>query len=811
MFFRMIKNDLKRKKMMNITLFFFVFFSSIIACLCASQIYQATYGLQNTLEATHTANYTLMAAQPMKECDVINERIAKWAASTNYITSYSHDWMIQASPKQIDFINIVEEDYPSFSRNSYYIGKLPLVHNLVIDMNNEPLTLETGMIAISNATATTCHIQVGNQLTFTTDMGNTYTFTVSTIFKDILFPLGGQNTQQRFFVSDPDFKQLLSQTPIPWNFYNFSSQQDATLTSDFLSASKGFLNSWIDLPQIIYSFIFQNILVIITLVLSIFLLIIILLTLRFTILSSIVEDIKEIGMMKAIGIPSPRFKQLYIAKYTFLSLLGCLLGLIIGIPLSYQVSSYFANNMLPPSLLTISVMGALFVASLWIIIGLFCYFSMRSIDKRSITQCLRNEESEHRKSRLFLHLIKHLSPPTYLAISDIFYNLKRYAFLICAYILGTAIMLFPNHILNSMRSESYLRYWDALSMDFTMIPDKALTDRYEAQLKPGEPSSNIHFYKWLEEDVKESAANKGIPIKIKFQNTIYCDYWINDTTPLQVACRYSDVDTREFTYYKGSAPLLANEIAVSDYMAERYQLTIGSPISLEVTCYNEDNTSTEQKKLTFFVTGTYQSMNYNGISMRFGNDFKSTIVHYAEVVKVTIDGSKDEKAAVLQNLKQVYGDDVFITPTEYLEYMLSDFMTLFENISLFINISVLSILFLMTLLYTHLMMSKELTSIAILKQLGISNGTLRNWQLIRMLLLTVFSTVIGTILSITLGELLASICFYKLVGITHFTLHPNLLSALLITPALLITIISLGVYICCRKINHITVHTLHQN
>ncbi|MGL4346387.1 MAG: ABC transporter permease, partial [Cellulosilyticaceae bacterium] len=337
MFFRMLKNDLRRKKMMNITLFLFILFASIISSICMAQIYQATWGLENTLNRTQTADYTLMAYQRMKDCDAINERIVRWVEGTDYITSYSHEWMVKASYTQVDFVGIEDERYPALS-TSYYIGKLPTTHNLVFDRGtNQPFTLANGTIAISNGVADASGVGIGDTVRIRTDLGHTYEFTIATIFKDVLFPMGTESVNKRLFVSEENFRQILSETPIPWNFYNFSTPDRTRLIADFSEASGGYLNQWIDRSEVIYSFIFQNILVIITLILSLFLLVIILLTLRFTLQSSLLEDTKEIGMMRAIGIAPRRFKLLYIAKYSFLAVAGTGIGCVISIPISYKV------------------------------------------------------------------------------------------------------------------------------------------------------------------------------------------------------------------------------------------------------------------------------------------------------------------------------------------------------------------------------------------------------------------------------------------------------------------------------------------
>ena len=51
-----------------------------------------------------------------------------------------------------------------------------------------------------------------------------------------------------------------------------------------------------------------------------------LLSLRLAMIAAIEEDEREIGILKVLGIPLSKIKQLYVGKYAVLACIGCIAG-----------------------------------------------------------------------------------------------------------------------------------------------------------------------------------------------------------------------------------------------------------------------------------------------------------------------------------------------------------------------------------------------------------------------------------------------------------------------------------------------------
>ena len=809
MFLRIVKNSLKRKKLMNITLFLFIFISAIIVCICSAEIYYATAGLDHTFEMTNTADYTIMAKQPMREVEEINGKIASWANEADYITAYHQEDMIYLNYKQIDFVGVEEEDYTDFIGKPHYLGTLPSVHNKVYDLNDQSFELGHGEIAIASSWANTTHTQIGDEIRITTDMGNTYSFKVSHMFKDVLFPIGALSTSKRYFVSDVDYAQLLEETPIPMQFYTFNVTSNDRLLAEFENYSER--DKFMSKPEIIYSYVMQNIMVVILLIVSIFLIVIILLTLNFNIKASLIEDEKEIGMMRAIGLPALQFKGLYIANYTFLTVIGAICGLIVGLPVARYVTSYFAYNLIPPSKTITYSLAILAVIMMSLLIILFCFLCVRKIDKVSAIVALGQGlegETSIKQTKMSLYRKKKMKVPQFLALKDIRGGFKQYIVLMCAYFLGTMLLLFPQHVLHTIQSPSYLRYWDQLESDFSIhYYSGDLSKIYKDSLKAGQNGTRYKMFSWMEEKAKE----QGIEIDIEVSKAAYYNCFLEDGGYVQVPCNYGPVDTHEFEYAEGMAPEYENEIAVGANMAKRYKLQVGQPLWMEIKDYNDEKTAIVKEKKEFFITGIYQTMNNEGMAILMGNEFESGVMDYSVPTRMTIYASEEEKPMIINELKEIFGARNILTNEEYLEISLADFISLFTGVIIFVNITVMGVLFFMTLLYTRVIMSKEISSLALLKQTGFTYATLTKWQLIRIGLLTSGPVILGCLGSVWLGQPLASICFEKLVGLTSFIfeIHPTI--TFIQTPVLVFGIVFLATAMTCRRMKHLKLYDISGN
>jgi putative ABC transport system permease protein len=126
------------------------------------------------------------------------------------------------------------------------------------------------------------------------------------------------------------------------------------------------------------------------------------LSIRLTFLATIDEDLREIGVMKAMGISKKNINKVYLNKYRFMSVIAG----ILGYALSFVVVNLFNSNMrlyissdLSGNLkYVLSLIAPLFV---YFMIMMYCKKVLKKIDKISAVEALRTDIMEHGKNRKY--------------------------------------------------------------------------------------------------------------------------------------------------------------------------------------------------------------------------------------------------------------------------------------------------------------------------------------------------------------------------------------------------------------------------
>lgn len=798
MFLKILKKDLKRKKTLNLTIFLFVILAAALAATSISEIYSTMQGLSYTSKVSNIADYVVIREDKVSERDEIDDLTRQWAKETDYIDKVEINPMVELSYHNIEFMNLTKT--PSEAKKKYYyIGAYPKDFNYVYDTEDQPFTIKDGEIAIPNEIAYITGAKVGDSIRLTVKRGNTYEFTISHIFKDTLFPMG-YSYKYRFLLSDGDFEQFKDESILYTTWCSFSLNSELGKQS-FVSDFPFSLKEYIDTVTWKSTYDMQMTLCIMLMIVSVFLLIIVFITLRFTIISSVQEDYHEIGMMKAVGVPRLHFKLLYQAKYTAIAVIGSFLGYLISIPCArYLKSSFNTSLILPLGVLEILLPIAICVVIVACIV-LFSIFALKKTDRMSVVDAIRNGNTGERfekSSKLYLMKRRWMGMPYYLAITNVIHGIRRYIFLFITYVLGMTILLIPFHVIHSVLSPDYLRYWGVVKSDFLPYDTTDLFDRYQESLSAGEVYSLEGFYAWA----TDLMSNEEFPVEM-----IQCKYshydYILDSQFVDVAA-YFDMDMREHPYDEGVAPILANEIAVSALLAERYDLHCGSIISLRTYDYNEDRTDEISKIGEFVVTGIYNTMDNSGISIRMGNEYRSESFWNIDVSGIRFVGehTQKEKDMRIQELIDEFGKNVVCSLDRYMELSMSKYLPLFQTMRLMLLVVIVGLLFLMTYLFQDIILSKEIGEVATLKAMGVRRKRIILWQCIRMMILAVPAVLLGIILSVSFGENLCSIVFRE-YGITHFDFVIQKSTTYVLCPMLVIVSVLSAVLLSCIRIRRI--------
>ncbi|MDG3044916.1 ABC transporter permease [Bacillus sp. B6(2022)] len=127
-----------------------------------------------------------------------------------------------------------------------------------------------------------------------------------------------------------------------------------------------------------------------------------LLSLRLAMTAAIEEDEREIGILKVLGIPLSKIKQLYVGKYAVLACIGCIAGylmtLMYGDLFTANIQQYMGNRLsfihqvIP---LLVSILTAMIVIS-------FSYTVLRRFGQISAAQAIQGGISSPSRKNKFL-------------------------------------------------------------------------------------------------------------------------------------------------------------------------------------------------------------------------------------------------------------------------------------------------------------------------------------------------------------------------------------------------------------------------
>lgn len=796
MFFQILKKDLKRKKTLNLTILIFIILAAMLASTGVKEIYSTLTGLEYTKKVSRIPDYMIFQDLKLSEKEEYEQSVRDWAKQSELVRSMSIESYIEYDYHNVSFMN-QEEVSANLKRKRLLFTKYPKEYNFVYDLMDQPFRVKDREIAISSELHYVTNAKVGDKIQLCTYRGDTYEFTISHIFKDTLFP-SSYTSRCRLIVSDGDYEQLRTENMLDTTWYNFEVSSASARNTFIPNYPFGF-QEYMDNVSWNSAYDLQMTICIMLMIVSGFLIIIVFVTLRFTILSSVQEDYQEIGMMKAIGIPNMHFKLLYQAKYTMLAIVGTAIGYLISIPCSNYLKEAYNTSLILPSGQIEIVYAMLSCFLIVVCIILFSYLALRKTNHMTVVDAIRNGNTGERfRSFTAMDLFhrRRMGMPLHLGITSLLKESRRYIFLFITFLIGTGILLLPFHVIHTITSPSYLKYFEVLDSDFLPYDTTGPEEEYASTRAAGEVATYEGFQKWF----CEQLSTDEFPIQLKKSKQVHYDYVLDEDHLVDV-CAMFGLDASLFEYEKGVAPKLANEIAVTACFAEKYNVSLGSVIRLYICHYNEEKTDTIREEKEFVITGIYESMTNNGIGIRMGTEYDQDYCWQEIIHAIRFGGNhtKEEREQRIKELIQVYGDQTICTPERYQELSMDRYIYLFRYLKLLLCAIVLGLLFLMTYLFEDIILSKEAGDIAIFQSIGIGKSRIVQWQCIRMILLSVPAILLGIVTSVVVGEKICNIVF-RGYGITRLKFLIDRRITYVISPLCIIGVIILAVLIACVRV-----------
>lgn len=795
MYLNIFKRDLKDQKGLNAVLFVFMIAAAVAMVTGITLIYSLFAGQDRTYEMCNNTDFVGVMPQDMSDKEGFRQEFIDQYMSYDCATEVYLREVVSLNDTCIQVFDENGERVDAPFRH-YVVTAMPSEFNIPYTLKGERFEVPNGCVAISQNTSTRMSLNVGDKMALVTQMGNAYEFTVCEVYRN---PATG--AEDFLILSDRDTETFYAECPMKYDlvegnadpgdgdYVNVLSQMGNDLYRIYhekgldLNGGKVALITNEGLLSIVISVAIS--------VVAFFIMAMVMTTIDFSLKSAIKREERQIGMMKAIGVWSFSYKILFIVKYIIFALIGGVIALPVGFFLSEKIYDNFVYHIIFPETSHLILMSLTAVIINISCVVLFSIFSLRRMNKITVIDAIHGENRGERFSKikgLSIARSKKMPVPFFLAVSDILRGLKRYIYLILAYVLGIAAVLFIVQIKDTLLSQYYAtHYFQQGKMDFSF----ELEDDYRAKLMDQTGS-----YLGVIDVINKTFEENGIPAKIEMSEVsggVVAFEGSSQTANLF----WNQVDNSEIEYLPGgNPPKLYNEVAVSWYRANDMGIDIGDTITLTYYRYSDDHTTISEVSEDFIVTAFIDMQGSNAFGCLMGDEFYGGVCNaYTDTYSAVIDAPESEKAEVMKRMREVFPEDqiTFYFGHEVWEDMLTGYNEILDLMIVVASVAAGSVLILLTALYENIFIDEETADIALLKSMGFRNKTVRFWHLIRLLLLVGVS-VIGALLFVkTIGNVIAE-KIYIAVGRTYeFVLQTDILHNFVIVPA--VAVIGLGIVI----------------
>ncbi|MFC3746101.1 ABC transporter permease [Paenibacillus sp. GCM10012306] len=713
--------DFQRNKIVTVGLFLFIMLSSLLVASASHIIMELSGSLNNLLLKSSAPHFVQMHQGPIN-----NVVIQRFVSANPLVKKQQTVEMLRIDGSNISLGNQSKTEVNSVM-DIGFVRQNPSF-DFLLNLDNEVIQLAEGEIAVPIYYRQQNHLNIGDPVTISAGATRS-TFTIVDFVRDVQMN-PALVSSKRFVVSDRDYTVLKQSFKDSEYLIEFQLTDQSRL-SEFRSRyeasglpAKG--------PTVDYGLfktlnaLTDGIIALVIILASILLMIIALLCLRFTMIAALEEDYRELGVMKAIGIPQSEIRAIYMAKYILMaassSLLGYLASLAVMRIFTANISLYLgtASPSLLQHLVPVLAVGLVFGAVVF-----FCKLLLGRLNQITAAQALRSGTAGATKlntSMISLSRRKWMNVNIVLGIKDVVGRFKMYGLLLSILMICTFIMIVPVNLLYTLQSPQFITYMGIGQSDIRIdLQQSGATERkFESMLRTLDKDADIEKFSPLVTSRFKVLGSDGVWESLNVES--------------------GDFSIFPLSYIEGTSPKSSNEIALSDLNARELNKGLGEELLLAVG-------GTQRKMI---VSGIYQDITNGGrtAKARLPYDPK-TAMWYVVAIDVKLGVGVSEKVDQYANL---FYPAKITHLDSYLSQTLGSMITQLRLATLLIIGVSLAIAVLITSLFLKMLLAKDTSPISILRSIGFTLGDIQTQYLVRMLLTAGLGILLGTVAAGTLGQ-----------------------------------------------------------
>lgn len=614
-------------------------------------------------------------------------------------------------------------------------------------------------------------LTTGDELGIRTDAG-TRILRVAGVVRDAQMA-SSLSSATRLLVSEADFAALADAGGGTREIIVEYRLTDAALAADFATAyerAPGLPKNGqaVTFQMIRLINVFSDGLVAVALIfVSVLLIVIALLNLRFVIRGTIEDDVRSIGVMKAIGLPNRSISGLYLSKYSVLTLVACVVGGLLAVPTADLLTAGARVSYSPPPVGPATVLvPVLALALVFAVVVGICGSVLRGVRRIAVVNALvhgstlderqtaaqarrlaRRARSRRLESRPDADLNRRM------ALIDLRVDARQWVLVPLVFLLSALVIALPTNLLSTLSSPRFVTYMGAPASDlradiqFTDDMD-AVRTAFVAALASDARLRNVRSYA---ETLAEASGPEG-------WQTLHVE--VGDYADATVA------------FLRGTAPG-EGQIALSVLNASRYGVAVGDPLTLRV--------GGVERRLT--VSGIYQDVTSGGYTAKMQGAVTSDAAGYV----IYADAPGADAGAVARDYASRFPKVTVIAMQSYVAQTLSYVTDALRSATVLAFVFGAGVAGLITALFLRLRLTRERRRRGVLSVVGFSTREIVSQIRLKAAIAVVAGTLLGVVVAATLGQtLVGSLLGLLGLGIVDLTFIPNPLLAYLACPAALL-------------------------
>lgn len=780
MYLKLLKNDFRKNPWNNAILLLFMCLSAAIAVTVTLMLTQLFTSISSMYETANPPHFLQMHKGELSQT-VIDEFNSTYDGMEHWQTVpllnfYGDNITVSREGRKQFTLSDCRLDISFMRQNDQY--------DVLLDSNRNKLEVGAKEIAVPVILLDEFDISVGDKISLT--CGNmTKTFTVSAYAYD-----GQMNStlcsSTRFLISDADFAKLSActgETEYLIEAWLTDSSQAAAYQTAYEQSGK-------NLPKngqaITYAMIFllsaltDLLMAMVFLLTGVLLVVIVLVCLRYAVLAELEEDMREIGTMKAMGIPQKGICNLYLGKIRILTAAGCFTGFVLAFFMVSMLTGHISRTFGSQSLAPISCgLAVLTAVSVYGMILLFTRKMLRRIGKTTVTDLLITEKGFGRRTKVKDGFRRAAQLPVNLLMG--LHEVRRgYGIVFFLLLIVSFLIFVPFRTVQTMEHEDFVTYMGSPVCDLLLEVEQGENLEERNQM-----AANF----LLTESDQGTVAHADALRRVRLQAAR------EDGEMIGIHIDSGDTAGAGLKYLVGENPKNKTEIALSCLMADELEKTAGDSITIIAS----------GETWEFTVCGIYQDVTSGGRTAKTICAFpRETAEKYSYGIVLSSAANADALAASLQ--RQLGSGYSIENMEEFLRQTLGGVSTQVQKASYGVLLIGICLTVLITALFLKLRITRETAALAAKKAMGIPFTAILLQELYPVLLAGGFGSVCGVLLAELFGDDLISGLFGMLgMGLKKIVFAGAPVWQLLIIPALLLVTLSIVTVSICAGIKHMNV------